>query len=62
MKEKKNEWHKTKGVMELFKNDKLIREYKYQNGHDRRRMFDIWKSEEKPNGIDKIELIIKPNL
>lgn len=62
MREKKNEWYKTKGIMELFKNDELIREYKYQNGHDRRRMFDIWKSEEKPNGIDKLELIIKPNL
>jgi hypothetical protein len=62
MKEKGKEWHKIKGTMQLFKNDKLIREYSYQHGHDRRRMYNIWKSEVKPNGIDKLELIIKPKI
>ena len=58
MKEKKD-WYKIKGTMQLFKNDMLIREYKFNDIHDRRRMFKIWNSEVKPNGIDKLELIIK---
>ena len=58
MKEKKD-WYKIKGTMQLFKNDILIREYKFNDIHDRRRMFKIWNSEVKPNGIDKLELIIK---
>ena len=60
MKEKKD-WYKIKGTMQLFKNDILIREYKFNDIHDRRRMFKIWNSEVKPNGIDKLELIIKLN-
>jgi len=59
MKEKEKYWHKMKGTMQLFKNDILIREYKFNDIHDRRRMFKIWNSEVKPNGIDKLELIIK---
>ena len=49
------------GVMQLFKSDKLIREYRFHTAHERRRMFKIWQSEVKPNGIDCYELIIKPD-
>jgi len=54
------EWYKQKGIIQLFKNDKLIREFKFQSAHDRRRMLRIWNSEIKPNGIDEYYLIIKP--
>ena len=54
-------WYKAKGKMQLFKND-LIREYTYPNVHDRRRMYKIWMIEIKPNGIDELVLVIKPNL
>jgi hypothetical protein len=46
--------------MQLFKNDKLIREYRYSDSYNRRRMYKIWMVEIKPNGIDCYELIIKP--
>lgn len=62
MKEKlPKEWHKIKGEMQLLNNGKLIREYKFNNANDRRRMLRIWNSEIKPNGIDCYELIIKPD-
>lgn len=48
-----------KGTMQLFKSDKLIREYKFNKIQDRKRMLNIWKAEEKPNGIDTYELIIR---
>ena len=48
-----------KGTMQLFKSDKLIREYKFNTVHDRRRMLKIWNVEVKPNGIETYELIIK---
>jgi hypothetical protein len=48
--------------MQLLKNDYLIREYTYPNVHDRRRMYKIWMIEIKPNGIDELVLVIKPNL
>jgi len=61
--EKKNQkWYKGKGVINLFKNDNLIREYRYTDTYDRKRMCKIWMSEIKPNGIDCYELIIKPNI
>lgn len=53
------DWYKMKGVMQLFKNDNLIREYKFNTVFDRRRILKIWNSEVKPNGIDTYELIIK---
>jgi len=59
MKEKGKEWYKIKGTMQLFKNDMLIREYKFNDIYGRRRILKIWNSEVKPNGIDKLELIIK---
>ncbi len=55
-------WYRAKGKMQLFKNDYLIREYTYPNVHDRRRMYKIWMIEIKPNGIDELVLVVKPNL
>jgi hypothetical protein len=49
-----------KGTIQLMKNDKLIREYRFQSAHDRRRMLKIWNAEIKPNGEDEYYLIIKP--
>jgi hypothetical protein len=57
--EREKEWYKIKGTMQLFKNDKLIREYKFHDAHRRRSILKIWNSEVKPNGIDYYELIIK---
>ena len=49
-----------KGEIQLFKNNRLIREYRFQSAHDRRRILRIWNSEIKPNGEDEYYLIIKP--
>lgn len=57
---KNEKWYKGKGIMQLLKNDHLIREYAYPNVHDRRRMYKIWMAEIKLNGTDTYELIIKP--
>ena len=51
-----------KGEIQLFKNDRLIREYRFQSSHDRRRINKIWESEIKRNGEDCYYLIIKPDL
>ena len=51
-----------KGIIQLFKNEMLIREYKFNDGDDRKRMLKIWTSELKPNGLDCYYLIIKPEL
>ena len=56
------EWYKIKGEIQLFKNDRLIREYRFHKAHDRRRILRIWNSEIKPNGKDEYYLIIKPQL
>ena len=40
----------------------LIREYKFNDGNDRKRMLKIWTSKLKPNGLDYYYLIIKPEL
>jgi len=58
---KEKDWYKTKGVMRLFKSDKLIREYRYNDSYNRRRIYKIWISEIKPNGIDELVLTIKPD-
>jgi hypothetical protein len=55
----KKEWYKIKGVIQFFKNDKIIREYKFNSAHDRRRILKIWNSEVKPNKVDEYYLIIK---
>jgi hypothetical protein len=48
--------------MYLFKNDKLIREYRYNDSYNRRRIYKIWMIEIKPDGKDCYELIIKPEI
>lgn len=57
---REKEWYRIKGLMQLFKNDKLIREFKFHDAHRRRAVLKIWNSEVKPNGIDSYELVIKP--
>ena len=59
---KEKEWYKTKGKMQLFKGEVLIRQYNFYDSYNRRRILRIWKSEIKPNGEDEYYLIIKPNL
>ena len=57
--QREKEWYRIKGTMQLFKNDKLIREFKFHDAYRRRAVLKIWNSEVKPNGIDVYELIIK---
>ena len=47
--------------MRLFKSNKLIREYRYNDSYNRRRIYKIWMVEIKPNGIDELVLTIKPD-
>ena len=56
---REKEWYKIRGVMQLFKNDNLIREFKFHDAYRRRAVLKIWNSEVKPNGIDIYQLIIK---
>jgi hypothetical protein len=58
---KEKDWNRTKGKMQLFKNDRVIREYRWNDAYNRRRIARIWKAEIKPNGIDEYILIIKPD-
>ena len=61
MKQKKEYgWYKTTGLIQLFKNEVLIREFKFHDAYNRRRILKIWNSEIKPNGKDEYYLIIKP--
>ena len=46
--------------MEFYKNEICIREYKYFDASNRRRMLRIWLAEVKPNGEDEFYIIIKP--
>jgi len=48
-----------KGLIQLFKNDRLIREYKFHDAYRRRQVLKIWNLEVKPNGVDEYYLIIK---
>ncbi len=50
---KEKEWYKTKGKMQLFKGDVLIRQYNFYDSYNRRKILRIWESEIKPNGIDE---------
>ena len=59
---KETERYRAKGKMYLFKNDKLIREYRYNDSYNRRRIYKIWMIEIKPDGKDCYELIIKPEI
>jgi hypothetical protein len=46
--------------MQLIKNERIIREYRYNDIYQRRKMLRIWNSEIKPDGKSCYELIIKP--
>ena len=46
--------------MQLYKNDIVIREYKFHDAYRRREVLKIWNLEVKPNGVDHYELIIRP--
>ena len=58
---KEKEWYKARGIVQLVKNDKVIREYRFNDYYNRRRITQIWLSEVKPNGIDELVLVIKPD-
>jgi len=60
MKKERN-WYRQNGRMMLFKNDKLIRQYRYNDIYKRRQILKIWNCEVKFSGNDKYELIIKPD-
>ena len=60
MNKREKAWYSTRGIMQLYKNDIVIREYKFHDAYRRREVLKIWNSEVKPNGIDRYELIIKP--
>ena len=55
-------WYKQKGMMELIKDDRVIRQYRYNDSYSRRKIQRIWNSEVKPNGVSRYELIIIPEI
>lgn len=59
MNKREKAWYSTRGIMQLYKNDIVIREYKFHDAYRRREVLKIWNSEVKPNGIDTYQLIIK---
>lgn len=62
MEKKEKSWYKAKGTMLLFRENTIIREYRYNDSYNRRRILRIWNSEIKPNGEDKYYLVIKPDI
>ena len=59
---KPKDWYKQKGTMELIKDDRIIRQYRYNDSYSRRKIQRIWNSEVKPNGVSVYELIIRPEV
>ena len=59
---KPKDWYKQKGTMELIKDDRVIRQYRYNDSYSRRKIQRIWNSEVKPNGVSLYELIIRPEI
>ena len=59
---KPKDWYKQKGTMELIKDDRIIRQYRYNDSYSRRKIQRIWNSEVKPNGVSVYELIIRPDV
>jgi hypothetical protein len=55
-------WYDNRGKMYLVKNSRYIREYSYQNTHDRKRMTKIWMSELLKKEGDQYELIYSPQI
>jgi hypothetical protein len=56
------EWYRTRGTMQLLKNERIIREYRYNDIYQRRKILRIWNSEIKPDGVSCYELIIIPEI
>jgi hypothetical protein len=48
--------------MQLIKDERVIREYRFNDIYKRRKMLRIWNDEIKPNGISRYELIIIPEI
>ena len=59
---KPKDWYKQKGMMELIKDDRIIRQYRYNDSYSRRKIQRIWNSEVKPKGVSVYELIIRPEV
>ena len=59
---KAKDWYRTRGVMQLLKDEMVIREYRYNDVYARRKILRIWNSEIKPNGVSRYELIIVPEI
>jgi hypothetical protein len=59
---KAKDWYRTRGVMQLLKDERVIREYRYNDIYARRKILRIWNSEIKPNGVSRYELIIVPEI
>jgi hypothetical protein len=59
---REKEWYKIRGTMQLLKDERIIREHRFNDSHSRRKMLKIWNSEVKPNGISRYELIIIPEI
>jgi hypothetical protein len=53
---KAKDWYRMRGVMQLIKDERVIREYRFSDIYARR------NSEVKPNGISRYELIIAPEI
>lgn len=59
---KAKDWHRIRGMMQLLKDERVIREYRYFDVYQRRKILRIWNSEIKPNGVSCYELIIAPEI
>ena len=59
---KERDWYRVKGTMQLIKDERVIRQYRFNDIYARRRMLRIWNSEVNPNGISCYKLIIIPEI
>ena len=59
---RERDWYKIRGTMQLIKDEKVIRQYRFNDIYARKRMLRIWNSEITPNGISCYELIIIPEI
>lgn len=59
---REKEWYRIRGTMQLIKDERVIRDYRFNDIYARRKMLRIWNSEVKPNGICRYELIIIPEI
>lgn len=56
------DWYRISGTMQLIKDERVIREYRFNDIYKRRKILRIWNDEIKPNGISRYELIIIPEI